>query len=73
MYLYRVMYKGKNESSRKLVGDRVYEFEEVDFEAATMTAQNIGNKMDWRLVLVAEINKRSCLLDKWDKLLGECI
>jgi hypothetical protein len=62
------MYKGKNETSRELVKDRIYEFEEVDFESAAMTAQNIGTKMNWRLVLVAEINDRCCPPDKWTNL-----
>lgn len=73
MYLYRVMYKDKNESSKKLVGNRVYEFEEIDFEAATMTAQSIEYKMNWRLILVAEVNDRICSPDKWNELLENCM
>lgn len=67
------MYKGKNESSEKIVGERIYEFEEVDFEAATITAQSICDETNWRLVLVAEVNDRCCSPDKWNKLIKEYI
>jgi hypothetical protein len=65
------MYKSKNELSTALVNDRVYEFHESDIEAALMIAQIVGDKKDWRVVLVAEIKDRNCPINKWDKLLEE--
>lgn len=69
MFLFRVMYKGIHESSRALVGTRIYEFNATDISTALLQAQEAGKKKEWRVALVAEVNSRTCPKNKWDDLL----
>ncbi len=69
-FLFRVMYKGKDEPSTALVKDRIYEFESSDIETALILAGSVGERKDWRLVLIAEVSNRVST-QNWDDLVNE--
>jgi hypothetical protein len=63
------MYKGVHESSRAVVGTKVFEFNAADISTALLQAIEVGKKKEWRVALIAEVNSRTCPKNKWDDLL----
>ncbi len=67
--LFRIMFKGVEEPSTALAGDRIYEFEGEDIGSALFLAESVGDKKEWRVALIAEVVVRTLPENNWSNLL----